>query len=172
MSLPLAAKGEFARVTSNLERALDKSGQPVRRGTMAHDHHLYMLLTEAAVGQGDLAALAAYAPRLAALAERDGHRLYQAVVARAQGVARRLSGDLPAAAVQLDQALEIFAALGTRWQLGRTLAERAEVARLSQDTAGARDFLDRAHTEFEALGAVPDLERTRAALAQLPAGGA
>ena len=167
MSLPLAAKGEFARVTSNLERALDKSGQPVRRGTMAHDHHLYMLLTEAAVGQRDPAALAAYAPRLAALAERDGHRLYQAVAARAQGVARCLSGDLPAAAAHLDQALEVFAALGTRWQLGRTLAERAELARLLNDTAGARDLLARALTEFEALGALPDLERTQQALARL-----
>ena len=167
MSLPLAAKGEFARVTSNLERALDKSGQPVRRGTMAHDHHLYMLLTEAAVGQRDPAALAAYAPRLAALAERDGHRLYQAVAARAQGVARGLSGDLSASAAYLDQALEIFADLGTNWQLGRTLAECAEVARQRNDVAGARDFLARALAAFEALGALPDLERTRAALARL-----
>src|SRR5260221_13225386 len=134
MSLPLAAKGELARVKSNLESALDKSGQPVRRGTMAHDHHVYMLLTEAAAEQRDPAALAAYAPRLAALAERDGHRLYQAVAARAAGVASRLAGNSAASAAQLDRAIDLFSALGTRWQLGRAFFERAELARALADT--------------------------------------
>ncbi len=167
MSLPLAAKGEFAQVKSSLESALDKSGQPVRRGTMAHDHQVYMLLTEAAAGQRDPAALAAYAPRLAALAERDGHRLYQAVAARAQGLASRLAGDLAASSAHLDRAMDLFAALGTRWQLGRTFFERAELAGVLDDAAGARDFLTRAIAAFETLNATPDLERTRDALAQL-----
>jgi len=167
MSLPLAAKGEFARVRSNLESALDKSGQPVRRGTMAHDHHVYMLLTEAAAAQRDPAALAVYAPRLASLAERDGHRLYQGIAARAQGVASRLAGDPAASAAHLDRAMGLFAALGTRWQLGRTFLERAELARMLDDAAGARDFLARASAAFEALQAAPDLERARGALAQL-----
>jgi hypothetical protein len=167
MSLPLAAKGEFARVKSNLESALDKSGQPVRRGTMAHDHHVYMLLTEAAAEQRDPAALAVYVPRLAALAERDGHRLYQAVAARAAGVASRLAGDPAASAGHLDRAIGLFAALGTRWQLGRAFFERAESARLLADDAAARTFLTRAIAAFDALMATPDLERARDALAQL-----
>jgi hypothetical protein len=169
MSLPLAAKGEFARVKSNLETALDKSGQPVRRGTMAHDHHVYMLLAEAAAQQRDPAGLAAYVPHLAALAERDGHRLYQGIAARAQGVAHRLAGDTAAAAAAFDRALALFEALGTPWQLGRTLAERAELAQATGEAALARDCLARAQTAFDHLHALPDLERTQAALAALPA---
>jgi tetratricopeptide (TPR) repeat protein len=169
MSLPLAAKGEFARVQHNMETALDKSGQPVRRGTMAHDHHVYMLLAEAAAQQRDPAALASYAPRLAALAERDGHRLYQGIAARAEGVAQRLAGRHAAATAAFDRALAIFEELGTRWQLGRTLVERAELARLAGDPAAARDLLQRAIQAFEALSAAPDLERAQSALAALPA---
>jgi hypothetical protein len=167
MSLPLAAKGEFARVKANMESALDKSGQPVRRGTMAHDHHVYMLLTEAAAAQRDAAGLAVYGPRLAELAERDGHRLYQAVAARAQGVASRLAGDLSAAATHLERAIDIFTALGTGWQIGRTYMECAELARALNEVAAARDFLARAISAFEIQKAVPDLERARAAWADL-----
>lgn len=167
MSLPLAAKGEFALLKSQLEQALDKPGQPVRRGTMAHDHHVYMLLTEAATQQRDPAALATYAPRLAALAERDGHRLYQGIAARAQAVASRLAGDEAAAVASLETAHDLFVELGTRWQLGRTLCEQADLARACHDAAAARGYLTRAIEAFEALQAVPDLERARAALAKL-----
>jgi hypothetical protein len=166
--LPLAAKGEFALLRTNLETALEKPGQPVRRGTMAHDHHVYMLLTDAAAAQRDPAGLAVYAPRLAALAERDDHRLYQGVAARAQGVASRLAGDHAAAAAHLERAHDLFAALGAQWQLGRTLCEQAELAQATGAT-DARDTLTRAITAFEALRAVPDLERARASLAALTA---
>jgi hypothetical protein len=169
MSLPLAAKGEFAHVKSNLETALDKSGQPVRRGTMAHDHHVYMLLAEAAAQQRDPAGLAAYVPPLAALAERDGHRLYQGIAARAQAVAHHLAGDDAAAAAAFDHALALFEALGTPWQLGRTLAERAALAQTAGDAAAARHDLTRAQAAFELLHALPDLERIQAALSGLPA---
>jgi len=167
--LPLAAKGEFALVRSILEAALEKHGQPVRRGTMAHDHHVYMLLTEAAAQQRDPAALAAYAPQLEALAARDGHRLYQAIAARALGVARRLAGEDALSAAAFDRALALFTDLGTQWQLGRTLCERAELELARQAPAAARDHYLRALAAFEALGALPDLERTRAALSALPA---
>jgi hypothetical protein len=136
---------------------------------MAHDHHVYMLLTEAAAQQRDPAALSAYAPRLAALAERDGHRLYHGIAARADGVAQRLAGDHAAAAAALDRAYTIFEELGTRWQRGRTLLERAELASLAGDPSAARAFLQRAADAFDALHAAPDLERTQAALAALPA---
>lgn len=168
MSLPLAAKGEFAHVQHNLETALDKSGQPVRRGTMAHDHHVYMLLTEAAAQQRDPAALSAYAPRLAALAERDGHRLYQGIAAWALGVAQRLAGDPAASAAALDRAIAIFDALGTRWQLARALTDRAELASRSGDSAAAREFLQRAVAAFESLHAAPALSRAQATLSALP----
>lgn len=152
---------------SRLESALDRSGQPVRRGTMAHDHHVYMLLTDAAAQQRDPDALAAYAPRLAELAERDRHLLYQGIAARAQGVASRLAGDHAAAAAHFERAHDLFARLGTRWQLGRVLCEQAELARALGQPAAARDYFQRALADFEALRAIPDLERTRFALAGL-----
>ena len=93
-------------MSATLEAALDKSGQPVKRGTMAHDHHVYMLLTESAASRRDAADLARYAPRLAELAERDNHRLYRAIALRAQGVAERLTGSLDEARAHLNQALE------------------------------------------------------------------
>ncbi len=157
--MPLAAKGEFALVQQRLEAALDKPGQPVRRGTMAHDHHVYMLLTEAAAQQRSPAALAA----------RDGHRLYGAIAARAQGVAARLAGDHAAAQAHLGRASDAFAALGTRWQHARTLTEQAELAAAMGQAAQARTLYAQARAAFEALQAQPDLERTQSALAALAA---
>jgi tetratricopeptide (TPR) repeat protein len=166
-SLPLAAKGEFGLVRARLESALGKPGQPVRRGTMAHDHHVYMLLTEAAAQQRDPAGLAVYLPQLLAVAERDDHRLYRGIAARAQGVASRLAGDPLAAAQHLARAHEFFAALNTRWQLGRNFVERAELAQAEHDPARARALLTQALDIFAALQATPDFERTHAALARL-----
>ncbi len=136
---------------------------------MAHDHHVYMLLTEAAAQQRSPAALAAYAPRLEALAARDGHRLYSAIAARAQGVAARLSGDHAAAQAHRGQASDAFAALGTRWQHARTLTEQAELAAAMGQAAQARTLYAQALAAFGALQAQPDLERTQSALAALAA---
>jgi tetratricopeptide (TPR) repeat protein len=162
--LPLAAKGEFALMSATLETALDKPGQPVKRGTMAHDHHVYMLLAESAASRRDAAALARYAPRLAELAERDDHRLYRAIAHRAQGVAERLAGSLDAAGEHLNQALDEFALLNTGWQIGRTECELAEVDLARGDRIAAREHLGRALAAFDALQAAPDAERMRAAL--------
>ena len=167
--MPLAAKGEFALVQAKLEAALAKPGQPVRRGTMAHDHHMFMLLTEAAAQQRDPAALARYAPRLAALAERDGHRLYAAIAERAAGVAQRLSGNYPAATAHLDRALAVFTDLGAGWQRGRTLLEQAELHLAQGQPDAAHDRYAQALAAFEALQAAPDAERTRAAMMHVQA---
>jgi hypothetical protein len=136
---------------------------------MAHDHHVYMLLTEAAAQQRDAAALALYAPRLEALAARDGHRLYQGIAARALGVAQRLAGEHAASAAAFDQAQALFTGLGTQWQLGRTLCEQAELELARHAPAAAHDHYRRAQAAFAALGALPDLERTSAAIAALAA---
>jgi tetratricopeptide (TPR) repeat protein len=162
--LPLAAKGEFALMSATLEAALDKSGQPVKRGTMAHDHHVYMLLTESAASRRDAADLARFAPRLAELAERDDHRLYRAIAARALGVADRLAGRFDEAGARLDHALAEFRQLGTVWQVGRTECELGELELARGDRPAAREHLSRALTAFEALQAVPDTERVRATL--------
>jgi hypothetical protein len=151
-------------MSETLETALDKSGQPVKRGTMAHDHHVYMLLTESAANRRDTADLARYAPRLAELAERDNHRLYRAIAYRAQGVAERLAGSLDEARAHLNQALVAFAQLNAGWQIGRTECELAEVDLAGGDRIAGREHLGRALAAFDALKAGPDAERMRAAL--------
>ena len=165
--MPLKAEGEFALVRERLENALMLSGQPVKRGTMAHDHDVYMALTDSAAQQYDLAALELYTPWLQELAERDNHKLYRAVALRARGVAKRLGGEYEYAENELKQAHELFRELGTRWQDGRTLVELARLERVRQNIDMTRDYLTGALAEFNALGAVPDAGRVRSMLAEV-----
>src|SRR6187397_2293875 len=118
--MPLKAEGEFALVRERLENALVLAGQPVKRGTMAHDHDMYMMLTDSAAQQYDRAALERYTPALKALAKRDNHKLYLAVAHRAYGISTYLAGDYEQSETDLQRALELFGELGTRWQRGRT----------------------------------------------------
>jgi hypothetical protein len=154
-------------MSATLEQALDLAGQPVKRGTMAHDHHVYMLLADSAASRRDVTALATYAPRLADLAERDDHRLYRAIANRAQGVADRLAGSLDSSEAHLNLALGEFTQLQTGWQIGRTECELAEVAQARGDRTAARQHLERALASFETLQATPDAERMRAALEEI-----
>lgn len=147
-----------------LETALALSGQPVKRGTMAHRHIIYMMLTEAAAHLRDASALQRYALSLEELAERDEHRPYLAVAHRACGIAHRLKGEFARAENRLANALELFNELEMPWQVGRTLAEIAELAQAQSDETGARDHFSRALSEFEALRAMPAVEQTQAAL--------
>jgi hypothetical protein len=119
--LPLKAQGEFALVKQNLENAMGTAGQPVNFGTMAHDHEIYMTLTDTAVELRDADALRKYVPHLERLAGRDNHRLYLAIAHRARGVERRLAGEHIEAESSLKQALGLFSKLGARWQIGRRL---------------------------------------------------
>ena len=160
----MQAKGEFALLKQNLTIAQDKPGQPVKRGTMAHDHHLYMLLADSSAQRRDENALRQYAPRLEELAARDGHQLYLGIAHRAWGVACRLAGEHAEAAARLTRALGLFGELGTRWQIGRTLFEIGDLDLARGDRASARDHFSLALEAFETMKAMPDVERTRAAL--------
>ncbi|MDX1614076.1 MAG: hypothetical protein R3300_07170 [Candidatus Promineifilaceae bacterium] len=162
--MPLQAQGEFALVKEQLERALDLAGQPVKRGTMAHKHIVYMMLTDAAARLGDEPAARHYAALLEQLAIRDGHQPYLAVAQRALGVVHRLGEEYGEAETRLTEALALFGERDAHWQIGRTLAEMAELALAQSDKAGARDYYGRALVEFEAIGARPDMERIRTAL--------
>ncbi|MCC6187711.1 MAG: tetratricopeptide repeat protein, partial [Anaerolineales bacterium] len=93
--------------------------------------------------------------------------LYRAIVHRGWGVAHRLAGEYPEAADRLSQALTLFQALDTRWQIGRTLSELGELAVAQGATGRARAYFQQALPLFEALRAAPDARRARAALVPL-----
>ncbi len=159
------AEGEFALVKDHLEVAGRK---PVSsRGFLMNETERYSLLADLAVLERDEAALRQYAPLAEELARRDGHILFQASAHRAWGVLHRLTGDYAEAAERLNQALELFQGLDTRWQIGRTFYELAKLALARTDTTEARDYFSLALVAFEGIRAVPDAERTRAALASL-----
>ena len=163
----MQAKGEFALVNQNMEIARARPGQPVKNGTMAHDHDLYMLLTDAAAEHRAAAALHEYTPQLEELALRDDHRLYLAIAQRAWGVAHWLSGEYEPAEARLERALELFRQLDTRWQAGRTHRIAGELNLENSNRDEARRHFTLALEAFEAMKALPDLERTRAALSEL-----
>ena len=165
--MPLKAGGEFALVKEHLEKALGLSGQPVKRGTMAHDHDVFMALTDSAMQQRDVEGIRQYAPRLEELARRDDHQFYLAIAHRAWGVAHRLTGEYAEAHTRLNAAMELFGALETRWQIGRTYYEMAELDQAQSNLAAAREHFEQARTAFEALRSAPDVEHTRAALSEL-----
>jgi hypothetical protein len=153
-----------------MEAALMTSGQPVRRGSIAHDHAVYAMLADVAAQQRDAAALRQYAPRTEELAVRDEHPLYLAIAQRAWGVARRLAGEYDEAQAQLDHALEAFQRMGMRWQEGRTLVELGELAQARPDgepaRAAARNYYAQALATFEELRAAPAAAQVREVLGQ------
>jgi len=162
----LKAQGEFALVKQNLEHALGTAGQPVNFGTMAHDHEVYMILTDTALELRDADALRTYAPELERLAGRDSHRLYLGIAHRALGVGHRLAGEREAAETRLGEALRFFTQLGARWQIGRTQFEMGEL-QLAHSRIKAREYYSQALGSFEELQAKPDIERARLALNSL-----
>ena len=160
----MGAEGEFALVREHLQKGLYLSGQPVKRGTMAHEHDVYALLADIASRQRDVAGLRQYAPKVEELATRDNHKLYLAVAHRAWGVAHRLAGEYAEAEARFNLALEMFQQLGTGWQMGRTLAEMGELARSRSKVDAAREYFSQAMAAFEGMKAMTDLEQTRLAL--------
>jgi len=159
------AEGEFALVKHHLEAAIKKSD--LSNDALHNENEGYAMLADLAVQQRDEAALRHYAPLIEELARRDGHKLYQAIAHRACGVAHRLAGDYVEGEARLQQALQLFEGLETRWQIGRTLRELGELAQAQGDVTAARDYFSRALAAFEAMQAVPDAERTRAILESL-----
>ena len=165
--MPVQAEGEFALVKDKLEPAIELSGQPVKRGTMAHEHIVYMMLVDAAARAGDEDTIRQFAPQLEELALRDQHQPYLGVAHRAWGVAHRLAGEYSDAEKRLEAALEIFEGIGTHWQIGRTIFELGELALARSENEVARDLFSRAQEIFEEIGAGPDTARTAVALDRL-----
>ena len=156
--------GEFALLKQQMEQSLETPGQPIKNGSMAHDHSVYMMLADSAAQAHDLPVLRKYAPLLEQLARHAEHRPYLAIAHRALGVAHRLAGEHAEAELRLNQALELFERFQTRWQIGRTLGELAALAAARSEPDRAQAYLSQALSHFEALGAEPDAQRIRQAL--------
>ncbi len=163
----MQAQSEFALIKDRLVPALELPGQPVKRGTMAHEHIVYMMLADSAARVGDEAAIREYAPTLEELAIRDNHQPYLAIAQRAWGVAHRLAGEHAEAEARLEQALELFNDLKFQWQYGRTLFELGQLAYARSDADRARDYYSQALAAFEEMGAEPDITRTNDAIEAL-----
>jgi tetratricopeptide (TPR) repeat protein len=157
------AEGEFAQVRKYMDIALALGKEIGWIG----DHDLYAMLADAAAQVLNSAALKQYAPLAEEMAVRYDHKLYQAIVHRAWGVAHRLDGENDAAEVRFTQALEIFKTLGTRWQIGRTLYELGELASSQGNNAAAREHFSDALTAFEEVGALPNSNQAREKLLAL-----
>ena len=165
--MPLQAEGEFAQVKKRLETGLGLSGQPVKRGTMAHLHIVYMMLVDSAAAAGDGETIAKYVPLLEELAIRDDHQPYLAISRRARGVAYRLKLEFDQAEKYLLQALEFFESAGMSWQQGRTLYELGKLALQQKNTKESQERFTQALEIFNRIAAKPDTERTKKALADV-----
>lgn len=164
MCQPLTAEGEFALVREHLETALS---QPSIGWIAFGDHELYNLLADIAAQQRDEGAIQKYAPLAEEFASRYDHKLYQVIAHRAWSVRYRLVGQYAESRQRLDQALEIFQQMDTRYQIGRTLFELGELAVAQKNVTQARDYFTRALNDFEGIGAAPDAIRVRERLAAL-----
>ena len=165
--MPRLAEGEFALVRNHLEQAIRTPTDPVRWGSGMTDVDFHILCAEAATETRDAAGLAEHAPLAEEGARRLGHRLYSGVAHRAHGVALLLEGQPGASVDRHNQAVDVFVALGARWQLGRTLVARAEAHVSAGDLAAARADYARALEAFEAVGAAPAAAQVRQTLPRL-----
>ena len=165
--MPLQAQGEFALVKERMEPAMVLSGQPVKRGTMAHEHIVYMMLVDSAATARDEKSILKYAPLLEELALRDDHQPYFAVSCLAFGFAHMLKGEYQQAEESLQQALKIYDELDASWQRGRTLRELGELASLRGDPEISRKMFTQAFKAFEKVKAKPDADLTKARLDSL-----
>ena len=131
---------------------------------MAHEHIVYMMLTDTAAQIGDKVAIDRYLGLLEPLVERDDHKPYLAVAHRARGVSQVIEGELDRAENSLNKSLKLFKDFDAHWQIGRTYCELAKLELARSDNKSAHDHYQQALAEFERIQALPDLKRTRAAL--------
>jgi nucleotide-binding universal stress UspA family protein len=163
------AEGEFALVREHLEQADRVSNDPVRWGSAVTEMDFNVLYADAAAQARDAEALQRFVPRAEDEAEHFGHRLYLAIARRARGV-QALLEDRPGDAVRFqDEALAVFEQLGTRYQMGLTLGERARAFSALDEQARARADWSQAVELLEAQGARPAAQLARDSLAALQA---
>jgi len=150
-----------------MEQSLETPGQPIKNGSMPHEHSVYMMLVDSAAQARDEPALRKYAPLLEELALRDEHRPYLGIAHRAWGVAHRLAGEHAEAEARLRQALGLFEGLESRWQIGRTLLELGELDLARSDRGAAFEHFSGALTVFGEMQALPEAQRTQRTLSTI-----
>jgi len=166
------AEGEFALVREHLDQAIHGPNDPVRWGSAVTDLDFNVLYADAAARARDAKALMRFAPLAEEGAAHFGHRLYAAIAHRARGVQALLADQATQAVAYENQALAIFEDIGTRYQIGLTLGERARAFSAVGDPVSARSDWNRAATLFDALGALPAARQARESLAALEDSGA
>jgi len=155
------AEGEFALIHEYGKAGLIR---PSKGWATFGDHDLYSLLVDAATIQRDKDALSQFIPLAEEYAKRYDHKLYQAIAHRARGVLHRLAGEYVEAESKLNQALELFNEMNTRYQIGRTLFELGELSAAQKNADTAWEYFTRALEAFESLQAVTEMVRVRVAL--------
>lgn len=156
------AEGEFALVRKHIDLALNEPTDPVRWASAMTDVDHLTTCADLAAQMQDAAGLEKYASAAEVEARRLGHKLYLGIALRAQGVSLRLAGQSDEARRRLDEAIGLFEALRTDFQLGCTWMERAETH--ADSTAARHDRLQAAEA-FDRVGAQPAAERARASAA-------
>lgn len=146
------AAGEFAQITKFLESAPNQGAEWVG------DHDLYAALVDIAVRERNEVQIRRYAPLAEETATRYGHRLYQAIASRAEGVLHLIDKEPKLAQAKLEGALEIFTELEAQWQIGRTYFELFGLAKSSGEKEKAKRYLSLSQSAFEKAGAVFEIE--------------
>lgn len=110
-------------------------------------------LVRAAIGNGDLDTAQAASAELGEIAERVGTDPIRASAALTAGILAAAEAQLDEARRMLEDAVDLFAASGGRYEVARTRQELGAVlARLGQEQAAGRE-LRAAATELSSLGA-------------------
>jgi tetratricopeptide (TPR) repeat protein len=134
---------------------------------MAHEHIVYMMLVDSAAMNRDPNSLKRFTPILEELTNRDNHLPYLAVAHRARGILHRLEGEFELAEESFKESIKLFDGLGMRWQLGRTLAEMAELELTKENIDSAKEYFKGASSAYKEINARTDLNKIQDQLKEM-----
>ena len=152
LALLRLAAGDGIAAAASIRRALDETAGMARARLLAP-------FVEIMLATGDVAAARSAAAELAALADRSGAALLQALAARAEGEVRLAEGDAREALTALRQAAARWRELDAPYESARVRVAIGRACRVLGDADAAELEFDAARRAFAALGAAPDLGR-------------
>jgi ATP/maltotriose-dependent transcriptional regulator MalT len=163
LGLVRLAQGRVDAAIKGLRLGLDSpSGAPMRHA------QLLAALVEAHLDVEDVASADGAAAELADVARRAASAYLRSLAHMAQARVLLARGDALAAYRVVGDALEIFHALGLRYDEARAREVRGRAAELLDERDSAQLDLSAAHEAFVALGADPDARRLAAQLGHPP----